>query len=82
MAKNHYEVSIMDQKYTLLSDADEEFVNSVASYVDQKLREAMDGAPSSFKGAILAALNITEEYFLRKREVETKSRDLIELIDK
>lgn len=60
-----HEVVIMDQTYTVLSDAPAERVQEIAEYVDGKLREVLEAGQniSTMRGAILVALNIGEEYF-------------------
>jgi len=70
-----HEVIILDQTYTVLSDAPEERVKEIAGYVDGKLREVLDAGRniSTLRGSILAALNVAEEYFKandRARAVE------------
>jgi cell division protein ZapA len=64
-------VEILGQRYPVRSALDEEYVAELASYVDGKIRTAAEAAPSSdlVRVAVLAALNIADEFF-RARDVE------------
>ena len=66
--KNKVIVTIADQDYALIADQDPAAVEKMAAHVDAKVREVVEGGHLSLAdGAILAAMNIAEEYF---REVE------------
>jgi|Deesub1362A_J573_1020465.scaffolds.fasta_scaffold00180_36 cell division protein ZapA len=65
------EVQILGQKYLLKGEASEEHMQALARYVDDKIREVLNGSPGMHptKAAILAALEIADElYRLRLRE--------------
>ena len=88
--KRTMEISIMGQKFVIKSDSDDDYVTHVAKYVDQKINEVLQNTKSvaSLNVAILAAMNIADEYFKFQRDkkerlskVEKKIEDLIELID-
>lgn len=88
--KKTTEVSIMGQKFMVKSDSDDDYVGEVAVFVDQKINEVIQNTKSvaSLNVAILAAMNIADEYFRFRRDrgekfqtVEKKIQDLIELID-
>lgn len=88
--KRTTEISIMGQKLWVKSDSNEEYVRQVAGYVDQKINEVIQNTKSvaSLSAAILAAMNIADEYLKYRREraersstAEKKIKDLIELID-
>lgn len=88
--KKTMEISIMGQKFMIKSDSDDEYVGQVASFVDQRINEVIQNTKSvaSLNVAILAAMNIADEYFKYKKDrgekfsiVEKKIQDLIELID-
>ena len=66
------EVEINGHRYPLRTDGDEEYVRSLAAYVDRKIREVSQSTPTvdSLKLAILAALNIADEYFQLKLEAD------------
>jgi len=88
--KKTTEISIMGHKFMIKSDSDDDYVVRVAGFVDQKINEVMQSTKSvaSLNVAILAAMNIADEYFKSMRErddkfskAEKKIKDLIELID-
>ena len=70
-------VEIFDQVYNLRgSDAD--YILKLAEYVDAKMRAVSEQTATvdSVRLAVLAALNIADEYHLLKRGVETPSPDV------
>lgn len=88
--KKTIEVHIMGQKFLVRSESDEHYVSRVAEFVNEKVTEISRKTQSipSLNVAILAAMNIADEY-LRMRDkkeqifqsVEKRIRGLIELID-
>jgi len=62
--KKALEVEILGQKLTISSDAEEGHMLRVAGYVDGKMQELMRVSKSPAKNnvAMLAALNIADEY--------------------
>ncbi len=58
-------VEIHGQRYPVRSSLDQPYVAELAAYVDEKMRLAMRECPQgdSLKVAVLAALNIADEYF-------------------
>jgi cell division protein ZapA len=67
-------VEIFDQVYNLRgSDAD--YILKLAEYVDGKMRAVSEQTATvdSVRLAVLAALNIADEYHLLKRQLETPS---------
>ena len=83
------EVNILGRKITLRAEGNEEYVREVAQYVDEKMTEAQRlGQTSPLNVAILAALNIADDYFkiLGKQkqafaQVESQCIELINYID-
>lgn len=70
-------------------DADPDHIQAIAKYVDQKMREINSAGTikSSLKVAILAALNITDEFFKTRDEqnkqvdsYETRAQKLMDLL--
>lgn len=63
-------VRILDREYLVTSEEDQEQVQRIAEYVNEKLREVRDSTEglSEKKTAILAALNIASEYFQLSKE--------------
>ena len=58
-------VEILGQRYPIRSNLDTSYVTELASYVDEKMRTAADRitGSDSLRVAVLAALNIADEYF-------------------
>lgn len=74
-------VTIMGDEYSIRTDATPDHTRAVAEYVDQAIREVMQGSNvhEPHKAAILAALQITDELFKVRRashELEDGIRDL------
>ncbi len=65
MAPGQIRVNIFGSEYTLIADNNENYVNEIAQYVDDKMREIdrAQSIKSSSKIAILTALNIADELF-------------------
>ena len=88
--KKTTEISIMGQKFMIRSESNDDYVQEVAGFVDGKINEVMTSTKSvaSLNVAILAAMNIADEYLKFKRErdektskAEKKIKDMIELVD-
>jgi cell division protein ZapA len=91
--KSLVRVEILGREYNIRSDEGEERVQKIAQYVDEKLRKISEisKTTSTLNAAILAAMDIANEYFealegrthLRQRmeQIETKSGRLIERIN-
>jgi cell division protein ZapA len=88
--KKQYKIRVLGQDISVLSDSGDEHVGAVVSYVNdkvaviQKNTKAMD----ILQVAILAALNIADDYFNLKgakediyHQMESKSEQLIHLIN-
>jgi cell division protein ZapA len=84
------QVEIYGQTYQIRAGADSEYIKTIARYVDVKMREIASGTPTvdSLKIAVLAALNITDEFFQLKRqkqdvdrEMERRAEKLNEILD-
>lgn len=58
-------VEILGQQYPIRSQLDTCYVTELASYVHQKMQTASERSPAgdSVRVAVLAALNIADEYF-------------------
>ena len=72
-------VKIFGSEYTLKGDADSEYVQKVASFVDDRMNEVArsSSVASTAKVAILAAVNIADE-LLRSQEGSIQSMALLE----
>ena len=87
---NHYRIRILEQDLSVSSDSGDEYVSRVVDYVTGKVEEIRikTGTTNTLKIAVLAALNIADDYFKLKgakediyTELENKSEELIKLID-
>ena len=91
MAKERLvEIKVFGQTYTVKTDAEENYIQEVAKYVNEKMEEVLrkTKSVSTLYVAILTALNIADDLLKEKekriallREIEAKSRDLVEKID-
>jgi len=76
-ANGSVRVEIFDQVYNLRgSDAD--YIVKLAEYVDSKMRAVSEQTSTvdSVRLAVLAALNIADEYHLLKRKADTPKSEL------
>jgi cell division protein ZapA len=68
------EIEIYGQKYRIRvkGEEDEKYISHLTSYVDQKMREVAVRSKSVdvLKIAVLAALNIADEYFLCQKNLD------------
>ena len=71
-AKNVVQVQIFGHSYTIRGEAEQDYITSVAAYVDRKMREITEKLPvaSLSKVAILASLNIADELFKERAHKE------------
>ena len=69
-------VEIYDQTYNLRG-TDAEYIHKLAEYVDGKMRSVAEKTSTvdSLRLAVLAALNIADEYHLLRKKYETLSAD-------
>ena len=84
------EIEVFGQNYTVKTDEEEDHVREIAKYVNEKIEEILKKtrSVSTWNVAILAALNIADELLKERenrrtllREIEVRSKDLIEKID-
>jgi len=69
---NSVQVEIFDQTYNLRG-TDPEYIEKLAEYVDGKIRAVAEQTSTvdSLRLAVLAALNIADEYHILKRKYDT-----------
>jgi len=77
------DVEIFGQSYKIRGDAEREHIEKIADYVDRKMREIAETTSTidTLKVAILASLNITDEYFQLKKKnakLEDEARRKVE----
>mgnify|MGYP003580807734 CR=1 FL=1 len=85
------QVEIYGQPYFIKAgESDPDYIKNVAQYVDLKMREIASTIPSvdSLKIAVLAALNITDEFLQLKkhnqdvdREFERRTEQMKQILD-
>ena len=88
---NQVQISIFGQEYSVRAPADPDYIKKIGEYLDGKMREVQAGfstTQSSTRIAILAAMNITDELFSARQnldsdqtDVDQKISSLIELIE-
>ena len=90
MESKSIKVNIYGSEYLIKGEGDSEHVEEIAAYLDEKMHEVnpKGAIKSPLKVAILAALNIADEYFgsregfhSKLRTVENKTEELIEFVD-
>ncbi len=71
--KKPVEVEIMGQNVTVRSEEEESYVRRVAGYVDEKMQEVVKTTRpiAKFNVAVMAALNIADEYHRLKDRYDT-----------
>ena len=77
-AKNVVQVQIFGHSYTIRGEAGQDYITSVAAYVDRKMRDITEKLPvaSLSKVAILASLNIADELFKERALRDEQQRQL------
>jgi len=85
-----FTINIFGQKYSFRTDKDKDYVLEIAKYVNKKMEEAASNAKTvtTLNIAILAAMNIADDYFkirLEKeeliKEIHNRSKEIIDKID-
>jgi cell division protein ZapA len=88
--KKKYQIRVLGQDISVLSDSGDEHVEAVVSYVNDKVAEIQKNtkAINILQVAVLAALNVADEYFKLQGEkedichqMESRSEQLIHLIN-
>jgi len=84
------EIKVFGQTYTVKTEAEENYIQEVAKYVNEKMDEVLKKTKSvsTLNVAILTALNIADDLLKEKRkriallqEIEARSKNLVEKID-
>ena len=88
--KNSYNIRILGQEISVLSDSEDEQVAEVVQFLNKKMEEILRSGNGlkNLNVAILAALNISEEFLKLKGinrelcdQMESRSEKLIQLIE-
>ncbi|HEV2500676.1 MAG TPA: cell division protein ZapA [Terriglobia bacterium] len=76
-------VSIYDQEYNMRGDLDPEYIQRLARFVDEKMRSIASRTHTvdSLRTAVLAALNIADEYHQMIAKYEAATRDVDQKVD-
>ncbi len=71
-------VKIFGQEFTVKGEDTPEYVESLASYVDKKMREVASASSviTSHKVAILTAINIADELFRLRKQMDEQEETL------
>jgi cell division protein ZapA len=74
------EIHILGQRYTVKGDASEEYIQQLAAYVQEKIKEVYDSSPNitPLKASILAAITIADELHKLKNEQEDITKSIEE----
>ena len=88
--KKQYHIRVLGEDISVLSDSGDEYVETVVKYVNDKVKEIQNTTKTinTVHVAILAALNIADEYYKVKeikenicQQMESRSEKLIHLIN-
>jgi cell division protein ZapA len=73
-------VVIYNQTYSLRSDHDPAYVHDLAKYVDEKMNEIARASMTvdSLRVAILAALQLADELYSTRQEIQDTEREISE----
>ncbi len=73
------EVQILGQSYSIKTDEEEEYIKTLAKYIDEKLKEIYNIVPSitQTKATVMAAFGIADEVF----KIKMQQEDLDKLVD-
>jgi len=78
---------IMGDEYPIKSDADPDYLQELAKYVEEKIQSIIlkNKFPSKLKSEVLASIIIADEYFSEKKKnakIEQKLMELTDLLEK
>ena len=80
--KNKVTVTIAGQQLTLVGAEDESYVYRVAAHVDEQVRQVADaGRMSVVDSTLLAAVNITDQYFKEQETCENLRRQIKDVLE-
>jgi cell division protein ZapA len=88
--KNSYKITILGQELSVISDSEDEQVAEIVQFLNKKVDEILHSGNGlkTLNVAILAALNISEEFIKLKgvnkelcEQLENRAEKLIQLIE-
>ena len=76
------EVTIAGKKYAIVGNDDKKYIEKIAEHVDKKMNELMKGNTelTQERAAVLAAINIADEYFKAEETAGNLRAEVGELI--
>lgn len=83
-AKESIDVEIFGQTYKVKGDANRKHIEDLADFVDKKMREIVESTSTvdTLKVAILASLNIADDYFRLKKEFDVLQHEMRKRVEK
>lgn len=80
--KNRVTVTIAGKEYTLIAEEEAAYTQRVASEVDSQIKQVLEGAKVSLTdAAVLAGLNIADEYFKEMEASDGLRRQIKEYLE-
>ena len=79
--KNKVIVTIAGQEYTMVAVEDEAYVRKCAAHVDGQLHGLLSGRLSRADAAVLAAMNVADQYFKEQESCENLRRQIKENLE-
>lgn len=80
--KNRIVVKIRNQDYKFLAEENEDYIRQCAALVDKELRSVMGSANLALTdGAVLAAMNLADQFCREKDSSDNLRRQLKEALD-
>lgn len=78
MPKNKVIVRINGSEYTLMGEDSEDYLFSIANYVDKKVREVLisNSKHSTTSAAVLTSLTLADDLFKARREIEMQKSSM------
>ena len=79
--RNKVVVTIAGREYTMVAVEDETYVRKCADLVDQQLKQISSGSLSQADAAVLAAMNIADQFLKEQEASENLRRQIKEGLD-
>ena len=79
--KNKVVVTIAGQEYTMVAVEDEAYVRKCADYVDSQLRDIMSNKLPKETAAVLAAMNIADQFLKQQQASDDLRRQVKENLE-
>ena len=79
--RNKVVVTIGGRDYTMVAVEDEEYVRQCAQHVDQQLKQISSGHLSLADAAVLAAMNIADQFYREQDASENLRRQIKDGLD-